>query len=228
MNKPRILFAGGGSEQDSRPLDEIFARWVGSKGRLLYLPVALVDEPSMQYGIRWVKSVFEPLGLTRIDAWKDLSGKTAQDLQSYDGVYIGGGNTFHLLNQVRVHHLDRALVDFILAGHPAYGGSAGAILLSHDISACVHIDPDIVGLRDLSALDLALGYTIWCHYQPADDPRIQDYNTRQGRSSIAISERAGVYREGDDLFAAGYEPAHVFDGVGKRTVAPGEKIVSAG
>ncbi|RPJ36477.1 MAG: hypothetical protein EHM21_19120 [Chloroflexi bacterium] len=118
VNKPRILFAGGGSEQDSRPLDEIFASWVGSKGRLLYLPVALVDEPSMQAGIRWVKSVFEPLGLTQIDAWTDLSGKTAQDLQSYDGVYIGGGNTFHLLNQVRVHHLDRALVDFIVAGLP--------------------------------------------------------------------------------------------------------------
>jgi dipeptidase E len=224
MSEPRIIFAGGGGELDSRPLDEIFAGWVGPQGRVLYLPIALMKRTVMEDSQGWFRDTYGPLGLTRVDAWQSLTDRRAQDLARYDALYIGGGNTFYLLDQVRRSGLQTALADFIRAGQPAYGGSAGAILLSHDITSCAHIDPDVVGLTDLGGLNLALGYTIWCHYQPADSLRIKDYVRYSGNPSIAVSERAGVRREGPDLFAAGYEPAYVFSGVKKRRILPGEKI----
>ncbi len=205
MAQPRIMLAGGGDERDSRPLDEIFAGWLG-KGKLLYWPSALVHPSNKEAGYRWIQNTFAPLGVAGIDAWMDLTGKTARDLAPYDAIYIGGGNTFFLLQQLRIHQLDRALDQFIQEGKPVYGGSAGAIILGYDISSCAHIDENIIGLADFSGLDLALGYTLWCHYQPTDDERIAAYVRRTGIPSIALTEKAGVYRQGDHLYAAGSEP----------------------
>ncbi len=210
MPQPRILFGGGGGEEASRPLDERFAQWLGPQARLLYLPTALVDPLSMQAGFRWAKSVFFPLGLTQMETWEDLAHKTARDLAAFDGVYINGGNTFYLLHQLRLYHLDGLLADFIQTGKPVYGGSAGAIILGKDITPCAHIDEDIVGLDNLAGLDLALGWAIWCHYQEADAARVQQYVTQSGVPALALTERAGLYREGDTLYAAGYDPVRVF------------------
>lgn len=218
------MFAGGGDETDSRPLDEIFAGWLGA-GRLLYLPTALVHPSNKQAGCRWIQRAFEPLGVKNIEAWLDLPGKTARDLDAFDGVYIGGGNTFYLLQQLRQHQLDRALEDFIESGRPVYGGSAGAIVLGYDISSCAHIDENIIGLTDFSGMDQALGCTIWCHYQPNDRERIQRYVARTGAPSFGLSERAGLFRDGNNLYAAGYEPVVYFSMQGVEEIAPGRRAL---
>lgn len=223
MTQPRILFAGGGDERDSRPLDEIFAGWLRG-GRLLYLPTALVHPSNQQAGVRWVQNTFAPLGVTAIDAWLDLAGKSARDLAAYDAVYLSGGNTFYLLQQIRAHHLDTALDEFVQAGKPVYGGSAGAIILGYDITSCAHIDENIIGLTDFSGLDLALGYTIWCHYQAEDQQRIQDYVRRTGIPSLALTEKSGVYRQGDYLYAAGSEPVVRYALKDQAVFAPGQQV----
>lgn len=219
----RIILAGGGDERDSRPLDEMFSAWVGG-GRLLYLPTALVHPSNIQAGVRWIRQVFEPLGIRNIEAWPTLAGKTASDLDEFDALYLGGGNTFYLLQQLRHHKLDLALENFARAGKPVYGGSAGAIILGYDITPSAHIDENIIGLTDFSGLDLAFGYSIWCHYTAEDDSRIRDYVQRTGVPSLALRERSGIYREGDHLYAAGFEPAVQFTLRGQAVFSPGSII----
>lgn len=225
----RLIFAGGGGAEDSRPLDETFARWLGSAARVLHLPTALVDSASMQRSIAWFRETYTPLGLSRFEAWTDLSGKTTSDLARFDGVYIGGGNTFYLLDQLRKHELITPLLQFIHQGHPVYGGSAGAIILGHDIGPCAHIDPDIVGLADWRGLDAALGWSIWCHYTPEDAPRVKEYLHRPAAGSsaakvLAVTERGGIIRDGDQLYAAGYDTAIAYTREGSRIIPPGEAI----
>jgi dipeptidase E len=145
---------------------------------------------------------------------------------AFDALYIGGGNTFYLLQQIRHHRLDHALDAFIAAGKPVYGGSAGAIILGYDISSCAHIDENIIGLEDFSGFDHALGTTLWCHYWSKDDGRIQKYVKCTGVPSIAISERSGVVREGDQLISAGYEPVVYFTLNGMKTIPVGNTILS--
>lgn len=222
---PRILFGGGGDEHDSRPLDQLFAAWLGPRARLLYLPTALVNQPALKSGFAWIRGTFAPLGITRIDAWFDLTGKTARDLLPYQGVYIGGGNTFYLLDQIRKNRLDMALSEFILQGSPAYGGSAGAAILARDIASVAHIDHDIVGLSDLRGLDLAFGHRLYCHSVSPNDTLIRDAVQRTGIPAIAISERAGLRREGEHLYSAGFEPAHLFSGDQKTTFQPGDRLL---
>lgn len=224
MTETRIIFAGGGDERDSQPLDRLFAEWVAG-GRLLYLPTALVHPSNKEAGFRWLQQVFAPLGVKNIEAWFDLPEKASRSLDRFDAIYIGGGNTFYLLHQIRHHQLDEPLEEFLQAGKPVYGGSAGAIVLGYDIISCAHIDDNIIGLTDFSGLDQALGCTIWCHYDPADEKRIRKYVNRSGVPSIALSERAGVCREGDHLFAAGYDPVRFFTLTDRHEFAPGEKIL---
>ena len=79
-------------------------------------------------------------------------------------MYIGGGNTFRLLAEIRKYGFEPALQDFAYRGKPIYGGSAGAAILGRDIRTVNHIDNDDVGLMNTSALDLANGHSVWVHY----------------------------------------------------------------
>jgi dipeptidase E len=94
----RIIFAGGGGASDSVPLDELFARWT-AHGTVLYWPFASHTPP--ETCLEWFKSTYAPLGVQEIVMWRSLDEMEGVDLDAYSGIYIGGGNTFSLLESVR-------------------------------------------------------------------------------------------------------------------------------
>lgn len=208
---PRIIVAGGGNATDSLPLDELLARWTGKAGRLLYLPVALAGMgKSYADCLEWITSALNPRGIADITMWTDLSQFDYSDLNRFDAVYIGGGNTFTLLAQMRTTGFDKALTDFILRGGIVYGGSAGAIVLGHNILTCAHLDTNQTGLTEMGGLDVLNGTSIWCHYHPTDDASIIEFVQRYNCAVLAIPERAGASFEGDQVTAFGYEPIRLF------------------
>jgi dipeptidase E len=219
------MLAGGGGADDSRPLDQVFASWVGPHATILYLPIAMmVPGRNFTAAREWLTQAFAPFGLTNISMWTDVSDKTASNLTSFDAVYIGGGNTFWLLHQLRAHRLDAALTDFIRQGYPVYGGSAGAIILGRDIQTCAHMDQNTIGLTDTHGLDVLHGYAVWRHYHSDDDERIAALAARAGIPVLALSERAGVYLEGNHFTATGFEPTIHFTGTDRTMIAVGGHI----
>lgn len=225
MGPPRIALAGGGGAEDSVPLDQQFAAWLSPDAHLLYLPLAL-NSPARHFAdaYDWLSVTLAPFGLTRICMWTELAGKSAADFDPFDGIYIGGGNTYWLLHQIRAAAFDTALADFVAQGRPIYGGSAGAIVLGRDIVTCAHLDRNSVGLADTAGLDLLGGAAVWCHYRAADDPQIEAVVARFTMPVLAISERAGIAREGDELRSVGYEAAFRFTAAGRERIAPGERL----
>lgn len=193
------------------PLDEIFAGWLGHRGRLLYLPVASGREADGYAPHRaWVDAVFSPLGVADIQMWTELESHAPQELQAFGGVYIGGGNTFTLLHLLRASGFDSALRRFALEGGAIYGGSAGAILLGADIASCERDDPNTVGLRDTTALNLTGGYDVWCHYRPEQREQVQAHSNANGRPVYALPERGGLCTEGGVVRSAGFESCPMF------------------
>src|SRR5918994_2188150 len=97
--EPRMMLAGGGDERDSRRLDETFACWtLPEEGKMLYLLVALDwQQPTYEACLRWVESVFGPLGVSDIEMWTELGSFHRGHLSGFSSVYRGGGNTFRLL-----------------------------------------------------------------------------------------------------------------------------------
>ena len=228
LNPPaRVIVAGGGSAEDQWPIDQQFASWLDPHDSILYLPIAMQDQQAQDAyadSWEWIHQTLAPFGRTNIHMWTSLAGKTAHDLAQFDAVYIGGGNTYWLLHQLRVHRLEAALGNFIRRGRPVYGGSAGAILLGRDIQTCAHLDDNAVGLIDTHGLDMLCGYAIWCHYQPGDVQRIAAFMAAQAMPVLALSERAGVCRDGSRLTAVGYEAVTCFTGAGQTVFGVGELI----
>jgi len=219
------MLAGGGSEIDSAPLDRIFAGWTGPGGRMLYLPIALdPEQSSYASALSWVRSVFEPLGVRDITMWGDLRAHGGEELQSFDSVYIGGGNTFRLLSLLRESGFDRHLAGYFHGGGAIYGGSAGAIVMGGNIYTASHLDPNEVALTETRGLNLARGHSIWCHYMAEDDPLVFDYVQRYRFPVLALSERSGVAVEGDRMTAHGYEPVLRFTATRKHTIQPGNGV----
>ncbi len=205
------MLAGGGDAPDSVPLDEIFAGWLGQRGRLLYLPLAAAPKTDGYAQHRaWIDAVFAPLGVSVIQMWTDLTAREPAELEDFGGVYIGGGNTFTLLHLLRASGFDRALKHFALNGGAVYGGSAGAILLGADIASCERDDPNTVGLTDTRGLDLLAGHDLWCHYRPDQQEQVQAYSHHSGRPLYALPERGGLCAQGGVIRSVGFEPCQTF------------------
>lgn len=214
----KIALGGGGGATDSRLLDEVFAAWIGAQGRLLYWPVALRGIRSFPSCLEWITATFAPLKVNQITMWTDLSEHQLSELDEFDGVYIGGGNTFALLHELRKGGFERYLKECVRRGKAVYGGSAGAVVLGRDIRTVNYLDRNEVGLVETNGLDLAEGHAIWVHYQPQDDSLVDTYVRQYQQPVIALSERSGIVIEQDSMRAVGFEPAYRFDGQKKSEV----------
>ena len=212
QSQMKIALGGGGGAADSRLLDEVFATWIGSQGKLLYLPCALRGIRPFQSCLAWITATFMPLKITQITMWTDLFEHQASELDQFDAVYIGGGNTFALLAELRKSGFDHYLREHVCRGKPTYGGSAGAVVLGRDIRTVNYLDRNEVGLVGTQGLDLAEGHAIWLHYQPQDDNLIDSYVRKYRQPVIALSERSGIVIDQDGLRTVGFEPAYRFDG----------------
>ena len=214
----KVALGGGGGVSDSRLLDEVFAAWIGSQGRLLYLPCALRGIRSFESCLEWITATFAPLKITEITMWTDLSEHQVSELDQFDAVYIGGGNTFALMAELRKSGFEHHLREYVRRNKAVYGGSAGAAVLGRDIRTVSYLDCNEVGLLETTGLDLAMGHAIWVHYQPQDDSLIDAFVRQYQQPVIALSERSGLVIEQDVMRSVGFEPAFQFDGQRKSEV----------
>lgn len=216
-----ILLAGGGDADDSWRLDEWLVQQIGQDATIGYIPVAMASEhyPDCE---EWLTGVFEEHGLSDIRMWTTLEDISASDLATVSAVYIGGGNTYRLLNELRQTRADSLLREFVDSGGRLYGGSAGAIICGETIGTTP--DENRVGLSETDALRFLPETDIWCHYANADDPDIHDYVAETGRTVIALPERSGVSVTATRLQVIGHDPVSVFDGETKTKRVPDEQF----
>lgn len=222
-----IILGGGGGKEQSIEVDKYFVRHQQAKcSKMMYIPIAM-DERVYTFSqcFTWIKSVFEPLGLEKIDMITDLKSISYEIGGKYSSVYIGGGNTFNLLKEIRDSGFDIKLLDFIKSGGCVYGGSAGAIILGSDIDTASHKDPNDVMIDDFTGLNVVKSYAVWCHYQASHNELIKEYVKRSKYSVIAIPEASGIAYDCEVFKNVGSESCYIFrlDG-SRREVEVDEKF----
>lgn len=202
-----IFLAGGGNVEESRPLDEQFVRLLDLAKPLVYIPNAIRSKP-YQACLEWFRSVMESLGVVTIEMWDDLRSRRSTD--EIAGVYIGGGDTAKLLQEIRTAGFDDYLREVALKGIPLYGGSAGAIILGEDIRTA----PEASQLGETGAAGLGIikGYSIFCHYKAGDLESVVELSADLRKHVIAIPEKAGGYVTGGTLTNYGTEPVAIIRG----------------
>ena len=199
----KLLLSGGGASEHVVHMDEFFVSKIDLQKTVLYIPVAHEDDPSYAGCLQWFEKTYHPYGIKHIEMCTDLN--TVSNLNQYTAIFIGGGNTFKLLKEIRDSKFDEKLTDYLTNGGFVYGGSAGSIIFGKDILPTTYGDENGVGFEDSKGLDLVRGFNICCHYGDGDEAntkykqdRIHEY-TEPNTMTIALPERCAIYVEDDTI-----------------------------
>lgn len=161
---PGTLYLGCGSAADEVPLWRVmFHR---TMTRIVYWPFALPGEMCAT-AEDWLRSNLDRLGVGyQLHTWQGLADHEPAELDpsQVDLLFVGGGNTFRLLDHVTSHGFVDPVRRFWRRGGDYYGGSAGAVLACDSIEIADGHDPNEPGLRDLTGLRLINGLAVLPHF----------------------------------------------------------------
>ena len=210
----KLFLSGGGSGEDSIELDKLFVSMLDKSKPLLYIPIA-IDTKKHPYPdcLKWLKSTFEPLGIKRFEMWteRELTSFDKKDLEKFSGVYIGGGNTFKLLKNLRDFNFLDSLKNLAKKDIPIYGGSAGAIILTRTVIPALSADLNEVEIKEFDALNLVKNYDIFAHYEKSQDKTILEYMKKYDlKKVIGIPENCGLFVTNDKIQVIGAGSAFIF------------------
>ena len=143
-----------------------------------------------------------------------------KDFNEYACLYIGGGNTYKLLNDLKISGAFNKIQKYLLEDDGiVYGGSAGAIIFGKDLDSCNTDDENEVGLIDNTGFNMVNGYSILCHYTNREEERTElsrKYLIELSKQKpiYAIPEEDTIYIDNENITFIGPRPYHEFvDGV---------------
>ena len=217
----KFYLSGGGDGHQSFPLDKFFLSKFPKNSHFLYVPIALKRHKLYPDVRSWMN------GVLALHQRNDLSFDIAQDLEKYSQlgkyafIYIGGGNTWDLMSEVKETGFVTRLLEYCANGGIVYGGSAGAIILGKYI--CTYDDENIVGLKDPSGLDILNNYSVTCHYQDSQQERFANWATEYQSPILCIPEESGIATDGRLGQCVGTHPCAIFfPNKDKTYIKPGE------
>jgi len=208
----KLYLSGGGIGEDSVELDRKFASVIDKSKPLLYIPIARNEKRHPYPGcFQWLKKTFNPLGIDKIEMWteKDLRENAETELERFGGVYMGGGNTFYLLKELKDSGFLPKLERLVRKDVPFYGGSAGALICARTIIPALTIDPNDVKLKDFDAMEFVRDYDLWVHYEPTQNKKIQDYKEKHNLNLIALPENTGIFVTDETIEVVGPGSAYL-------------------
>lgn len=195
----RLFLCGGGSGEQTAEAVKRFCGILDRGKPLLYIPLAM--EPEKYPGcMEWITGELGGEGISDIDMVVSAEELAAKRLDRYAGLYIGGGNTFRLLERLKRSGAFENIKRFISQGGAVFGGSAGAIIFGKDLEACA-IDDNVEDPQEAAGFDVLGGISLLCHYTN----RTEEYDRRSTEHLKKISERTEVIAlpEEDTIFING-------------------------
>lgn len=135
-----------------------------------FIPTASKPE-SVTFYVENDKAAFEQLGMKveilNVDEEDQHTIETTLNRNDY--IFISGGNTFYLLQELRRSNADKAICKLIQQGKPYIGSSAGSVVLAPDLEYIKAMDdfskaPDLQDTRGLGITQ----FSILPHF--ADEP----------------------------------------------------------
>jgi dipeptidase E len=139
-------------------LFSVFTDNTCSGKQVVFIPTASIPEKVTFY-VGADKKTLRKLGMIvdELDVSSASHDEITAKINGADYVFVEGGNTFFLLQEMRRSGADKLIIDHINQGKVYIGASAGSMIVSKDIEYVKHMDkpeaaPDLLG--DFSALSL--------------------------------------------------------------------------
>jgi dipeptidase E len=193
--------------------DAIRAFLMPSCRRVLFVPYAVFDRDGYA---RKARERFEAMGFG-LDSIHDVRGGPASAVDQAEAIFIGGGNTFRLLDALWRHELIGPIAARVRAGLPYIGSSAGSNVAGPSIKTTN--DMPIVEPPSFAALGL-VPFNINPHYQDpipgsthmgeTREQRIAEFHEENDPPVVGLREGAWVLVDGPTVALQGTSGARLF------------------
>jgi dipeptidase E len=183
----------------------------GSVRRVLFVPYAVHDRDA--YAAR-VRARFEAMDLA-LDSIHERPAMRA--VENAEALFIGGGNTFRLIDALWTNGVIEAIRQRVHGGMPYIGSSAGSNVACPTIKTTN--DMPIVEPLSFEALNL-VPFNLNPHYLDAPagsthmgetrEERIAEFHEENGQAVVGLREGAWLRREGNTIRLEGTTGARIF------------------
>jgi dipeptidase E len=184
-----------------------------SVSRVLFVPYAVFDRD--QYAAK-ARARFQAMGFA-LDSVHDARDGPAAAVEKGESLFIGGGNTFRLLDALWRNGLVEPIRRRVLAGMPYIGSSAGSNVACPSIRTTN--DMPIVQPLSFGALDL-VPFNINPHYQDpipgsthmgeTREERIAEFHEENDPPVVGLREGAWLVVNGETVLLEGTTGARLF------------------
>lgn len=167
------------------------------ESRVLMIAYALSDEERIY--VEESKKEMISLGFKEI-TFLDLHNQIdTKDLPYFEVIYVCGGNTFSILDQIRKQELDSLIISLVKNASFYIGVSAGSIIAGSDIAIAgwdKTWDENLVDLKDTTGLNL-VDFAISPHFVEKDRGIIERKSKEVNYKVIPITDNQAILVIGD-------------------------------
>ncbi len=211
----KVFICGGGSGEQTvravRRLNEVIRHDLPC----LYIPLAM-EEGCYDRCYEWITGELSHVDIPGIEMVRSAEELARKQLMDFSFLFIGGGNTFRLLSEIKRVHMFEPIREYLQNGGVAFGGSAGAIIFGEDLESCALDDDNEVGLTDTKGFDVLSGISFLCHFTnriPEHDRRSEDYLLKisDHRKTYALPEEDTLFLNETKLEEIIDRPYYIFE-----------------
>lgn len=222
----KLILSGGGDSENFVELDKVFLSLLPKDPNLLLIPMG--GEPkTYDDALDRIVETFSTINFENIEMILDLRELDWKYLKNFDAIYIDGGNTFRLMDQVRGSHFYQLLRKFIHCGGVINGDSAGAIILGSHLETA-HFgeegDENKTKLVSYQGLNLLGDLAIHCHYEDKEKSQIRKFVQEYGLPVLALHEASGIVVEHGHASVIGKDKVDYYTLKGAQTYQPGKEF----
>lgn len=161
----KLFLCGGGCGEQAIYAMREFEKLLDKSKPLLYIPLAM-DQEKYDSCLEWFSNEVKSINIYKIHMVRSKEELEAKELDDYCGIFIGGGNTYKLLNDLKRSKAYNNIKKFIKKGGAVFGGSAGAIIFGKDIDTCkISDNKDNVGIDSTKGYNFLNNISLLCHYE---------------------------------------------------------------
>ena len=157
----KLYLSGGGSGKQNHFAYINFFRIIDKSKPILYIPLAM-ESTMYKSCYNWFKDEIKRYNFDKFEMVKSSLELSKLDLNNYSALFIGGGNTYRLLMELKKNDNISKIKKYLINGGIVYGGSAGAIIFGKDIDGCKLMDEknDV----NTEGLNFINNYSLLCHF----------------------------------------------------------------
>ena len=198
----KVFLCGGGADVQTIEANKRLNEVIDHSKPCLYIPLAMEgDRYDSCY--EWIQGELKDVDIPAIHMVRSVEELGKKNFADYSFLFIGGGNTFKLLRDIKVSGAFEKIREYLENGGVAFGGSAGAIIFGKDLEACVLDDPNDVNLIDTDGYDVLDGISVLCHFGNRTEEK--DEASRRFLLDLSLRRKAVALPEEVTLFVNDYK-----------------------